>query len=1412
MAVNYLNRQYGTDIRVKELNLFPPGKIDAAGVFIPDHHGDTLFYADYMQTGLKDLWEALHDRVILKNTYIRHAVAHVVTYKGEKKDNWTVFLEKFDSGKNRQNKRESFIGIKKLQWDGGRLMIANYNYREGPSYELNGLHVEIQPFEIKGKNFHALIEHMDFTDTYGLRVSHLHADYLYTPDSMQIRSLVYQTDSSRLAGNVSFYYSLENLKHFYDEVELDGFLEGYVATADANKLAGGIFAPGLEIKIKSRLEGVLNELEFPGGRWSVPGTALRFDGDMIVYELSGDEPMGVSTDGRLQADYASLETFMPGITRNNIPAMLKRLGKTVLRGKFQYQPGYVDGKLNIRSGAGSGASAFFIKWEDKQPFEIKFRSGGLQLDKLFDNPEWGNWAGRFYISGNGLSPGIMKAQVQASMDELTYHGYPYHRLEVEGKIRKGAFEGSLQAGDKALKGYVQGVFPLTGKQKTWNFQTRIRHWDLYRTGWIRSDTLATLRFSSQVDMKGNGLDNLTGVLSVNDLEYRRSGKRYALKFLTLESKEENGEKNIRITSDKAVNGYMRGKFRIRNLDVMFREIIGTVFTGLKPEKKFKDEYVRFKFRFDTNLLQILDPAVAYTRNTLVKGRISGKDNYIHTDLQSEQLIYDGISFYNTLFTIDNRNPIYNMYVQADSIASGAYTFSQIRAINLTIKDTVYLKMKSAGGPGGRDEYNISAKYTLDSLANVHFRFSNSYMRIKNKTWHIDPVSHANRIDYYSVNDSLSVQDVAIFHGNERFRSEGYQTPLHRELHFHADSIRLQDWVPAMDGFRFEGIVNAHLLAGKNNGKEFYNAEGRIADLKWNGVPVGNVNGSIRTISSETIFVDVKSTSEQGILVAANGYIDRGSKDLNVNLNLNKFPLSPFNALMEGIFHNIRGNITGHVAISGSLKNPQYHGIFNLFGAGLTVTELNTDYRFADREQIRLEGQKFVFQNNRFEDTRYHTRGILDGEISFYNFTNWHLDLQIDTDNLLVLNTGYSDEALYYGTAFVEGNAKISGYVNKIKIDAAVKSKPDTRIYIPLKEVETVGDDPYIKFYTEEEYAEKKKTDEPRYRIYEGLELNLDIDITQDAEIEIVLDQEFGSRLKSRGEGTVLMEINTEGKFNMWGTYQVVEGKYNFRYAGVIDKEFDVEPGSTLIWNGDPFRADLDIKAVYFIPAADITPLLTEAVPYTKRVPVKVIIYIKGDLMKPRIDFDVELPDASPVIRSEVEYALRDPDMRMLQVISLLYSGNFISPNVLKFDNRTAVEGNLSERVLSVFNSLLENDIFNVKLDYVPDRQDPNTNVKTDSRVGLTIQTKINKRIYINGKLAMPVGRYTKSSVSGDIEADIWLNDNGTIQLRIYNKRTEIEFVDQEESYTRGVGISFQVDFDTFKELLSKLGIRIEARD
>ena len=433
-----------------------------------------------------------------------------------------------------------------------------------------------------------------------------------------------------------------------------------------------------------------------------------------------------------------------------------------------------------------------------------------------------------------------------------------------------------------------------------------------------------------------------------------------------------------------------------------------------------------------------------------------------------------------------------------------------------------------------------------------------------------------------------------------------------------------------------------------------------------------------------------------------------------------------------------------------------------------------------------------------------TNAVLDGTIKHSYFKDWSLDLDVDTKNkrFLILNKDFEEEILYYGTGFVNGTGRIFGPTNALTITFDGATAEGTSLKIPISDVASVGDYSFINF------IEKDKVltiDEERIlKEVQGLELQFDLDITPDAEVEIVVDQKNGSSLKGTGAGLVYIEINTNGKFRMFGDFVVVTGLYNYKFGGVIDKTFTVRPGGTINWEGEPLEALLDMEAVYSLNA-NPAPLLDNS-GYARRIPTDVVVQLSGELENPTIDFNIEFPGTSSILKSELEYRLQDPTVEERNAVFLLAQGTFVNDD--SGINQQAVTGNLIQTASGLLNQVLggNNDKFDFGVSYEQGYQDPN-NIQTEDRIGVNVSTQISDRVLLNGRFGVPVGGggVSETVVAGDVEVQVLLNDEGTLRAKIFNRENEIQqFLGEQQGYTQGVGLSYEVDFNSFKELMYKI--------
>src|SRR5690606_13397649 len=244
---------------------------------------------------------------------------------------------------------------------------------------------------------------------------------------------------------------------------------------------------------------------------------------------------------------------------------------------------------------------------------------------------------------------------------------------------------------------------------------------------------------------------------------------------------------------------------------------------------------------------------------------------------------------------------------------------------------------------------------------------------------------------------------------------------------------------------------------------------------------------------------------------------------------------------------------------------------------------------------------------------------------------------------------------------------------------------------------------------------------------------------------IIINKDTGHALRGKGSGNLLIEINTNGKFNMWGDFSVFQGVYNFAYGGLIRKEFIVQPGGTIAWEGDPSRARIDMLAIYRTQT-NPSPLLDN--PINRTIPVELNISLTGELEHPDPLFSFEFPNVSSTLKSELQYRLDSDDDRQNQALFFLATGG-------SFRNRNSGEFNPSRTIAQILRGIV-NNIFgdssrNLKVGINDEAGTNNPDYRTDSRFDFKLQTKISDRVLINGKVGVPVGNpgATETVVAGD---------------------------------------------------------------
>lgn len=1403
-----LYKKYKVDIRVEQVSLTVFGGVKLKKVLILDHHKDTLIYANRIKTSIIDFDKLMNVDLIFGDIAADGLYFNMKTYKHEKFSNLDKFVSAFDSGKP-PSKEHFLMTATKVKVTNGHYSLIDENRENPKDVDFTKINLSSTALRIYGPEVSTTVNELSFQDHRGIFVEDLTTKFSYTKKHIKLENLDLLTKESKLKGSVVMNYDIEDFAHFTDKVEFDIKLEKASLASNDIRCFYSELGRNQLFKIKGRIKGPLNNLVISNLRLidsknsQIQGT-LNFKN---LFPSQGKEFYMKARLAKLSTNYEDLVTILPNVLGKRLPVILKKLGTINLIGKAQVTTTSLDADFAMSSQLGNVKSDLIL--ENMNLTDKALYAGNVVLDNFdigafIDRKDLGKASVNLDVDGIGFSEKFLNTTVKGVVSKITYNNYTYTNIDLDGNFVKGLYKGIVQANDPNLKMNFDGLVDLSQKNSRYDFKINVENAELRKLNFMK-DPISKFKGDIVVNLSGNTIDNLTGDVHINHVTYQNPKATYTFDDFHINSTfDSNRLRAITIHSADIVEGEIVGKYQFNQLQNLVINSLGSLYTNYKPIKVKKGQFLKFNFTIFNKIIDIFYPQVSIASNTVVKGNIDSDNQEFKLNFNSPKITASENVFDNIRINVDNKNPLYNAYVELDSIKTKYYKIRDFSLINVTAKDTLFFRTEFKGGTKGKDYFNLNLYHTINKDNKNVVGFSKSELKIKDYLWFLNATeTDENQIVFDKSFKNFSFKNISLTHEDQEISFNGdINGASYKDLELSFKGVDLNQITPTDPNFVINGNLNG-IVKYKQDKTVFQpTASIQIDHLNVNNAALGHLNFDITGDENFRKFAVNSSIENQNLeSFNAEGSFEIGEKNtiLDLNLKLDKFNLGFLGPLGGEVISNIRGFASGNASIAGNLKKPEINGRLYIDDAGLKIPYLNVDYSLDKRTVVDLTDEKFLFKNDVLTDTKFGTKGYLNGSVEHHNFSDWKLDLSINSKRLLVLDTKDSDDAAYYGVAFINGLATIKGPTNALFIKVDAKSEKGSSLKIPINDSESVSDNDFLHFLTTKEKFNIKKGIVDHTRNYNGLELEFDLDITPNAEVEVILDRNTGHGMKGKGNGTLLFKINTLGKFNMWGDFQVYDGTYNFKYGGIINKPFTVKKGGYISWEGNPMKARLNLEAIYKTSANP--SVLLENNSFNKKIDVNVVIGVRGDLTSPEPDFNFEFPTVSNVMKSEIEYKLSDKDVRQTQALYLLSTGGFLSSEGVS-------QSALSQSAFETASSLLTNMIhsndekFQVNLDIIG--ADKTTGQETDGRFVASISSKINERITINGKVGVPFGGINETAVVGDVEILYRVNEDGTVNLRFFNRENDISYIGEGVGYTQGIGVSYEVDFDTFKELANKI--------
>lgn len=307
---------------------------------------------------------------------------------------------------------------------------------------------------------------------------------------------------------------------------------------------------------------------------------------------------------------------------------------------------------------------------------------------------------------------------------------------------------------------------------------------------------------------------------------------------------------------------------------------------------------------------------------------------------------------------------------------------------------------------------------------------------------------------------------------------------------------------------------------------------------------------------------------------------------------------------------------------------------------------------------------------------------------------------------------------------------------------------------------------------------------------------------------VEIDKSTGNVLSGYGNGLLDIEAGSD-TFNINGDYILQGGSYKFVAMGLVSRDFEIESGSSIRFNGDIMNSTLDINALYRTKAS-LARLLSDESSVTNKRNVNCGISITDRLSNPELGFSIDIPDLNPMIKSRVESALSTEDKIQKQFLSLILSNSFLPDEQSGIvNNSSLLYSNVTEALANQLNNIFHKlDIpLDLGLNYQP-------NESGNDIFDVAVSTQLfNNRVVVNGNIGNK--QYSTSGsqndVVGDLDIEIKLNRSGAFRLNLFSHSADQFSNYLDNSQRNGVGVTYQTEFNSFGKFLRNIFSRKSKR-
>jgi len=1419
-ATAYLSKKLNTKVDIKSIYIEPFSSVVLQDFYVLDRSKDTLLSTPKLTIDISgfSIFQSITERTIDLNLIKLDNASIYLKKQKDSTTNLKFIIDYFSSPDTSKTPSKPWnVIFEKVAINNLHFRYKNYlvdtviNGVNFDDVDLTHFSTVINNMDITHHLFKGYVHHLTFhEEKSGFYLKNLTTDATVDTDQILAKSLFLLTPKSSLKDYFRMKFkSFDDFEDIEDKVYMEGdFKSSRISSSDISFFTSGLQHVKFDLGVDGRIKGLVKNLSaknllVTGGQATYIRGDFRLRGlpnwDNTFLELNFQQ---ISTNKK---DLDFLYSNFTDTRNARVPDIIAKFGNINFTGRFTgLQNDFVAyGTFKTKLGRFDSDINLKINKAGTPAYSGKLNTTDFDLGSLLDVSDHGRATLTADVNGSGDALKNLKESVNAKIRNLSFKGYNYNNLTVNGTFIKKVADAKITINDKNIKLNLKGNIDLNPTLPIYDLTANLQDVH-FHTLKLLKDTV-TITTQMQTKFSGNSLQNLEGSILLSPIRIVDPRNNYLVDSIYLSAQGTGSSRLISLKSDFA-DGTLKGSYDLATLPAYFKTLVKkyvpslqTALVSSKPQN----------FEFSLNLKN-LDPLTAIFVSDLKipdQGTLLGTFNstnetatlngYIKTIQYGKTVFHDLIIDESTA----NHQLDINLSLSRINITDSLF-IKNIDISNIIRHDSLNFNVKLADKNAANqlDLYGL-VEFGHDTIAKL--KLLPSDVILEHKDWKLQDEVRIKFLD-----GKTQVEGFQLSNGVQKLNIDGFisDNPEDKlKINFDKFSMATFDQLTKVSDIALKGTLNGDVVLSGITKSPGMNANLSIDSLMMNKTLVGDVK-IVSVLDNDRNEADAKiNINNHGIeTMNIDGVYslakDSGDNALNFNVKMDHAETIIFEPFIKDLVSKTNGTVSSDLKLSGPLNRPEFNGDITFVNTGFTVNYLKTAYVINDK--VSVVNSVININNMTLKDTKGGT-GLINGKVDLNNLDNPDIEATIDAKNLMALNTTFKDNHIYYGVAYGTGSFGFHGPVNSMNIDIKAKTQAGTVFNIPLNTSSTVGDYDFIKFVSHKDTT--KAVVGPK--AFDGVTLNLDL--TADEKTTVKITTDYGV-LEGNGQTNDLkLNITSLGDFQMFGDYLISSGKFEFTAKNFISKNFVVNQGGTIRWTGNPSNAEINLNAIYEV-RTDIANLYSAAglssPKGSEQVLVQAELIITNSLLHPSIDFDFNFP-TDPSIKDDLGTYLNDYNNRSQQALSIIVRRSFASGNPSSLTNQvlgTAGDA-VSEFAFNKLNTFIsQSNIKNFDLS-LRSFNDASATVKfLDSRLvlnGSLFSNTSGNDLFNNSSSSLINSSF--NNLTRDFEAQYLIRKDGSLTAR-YSYRllnsTTLNTIDQlSNQYVNGVGLVYQKDFDTFGE-------------